>query len=43
LEQQAQQNGLSAAPFSDRYGRDILLVELLCSDEDCDSEDPASQ
>ncbi len=43
LEQEAQQNGLSAAPFSDRYGRDILLVELLCFDEECDFEDPASQ
>ena len=31
------------APFSDRYGRDMLLVELLCFDEECDFEDPASE
>ena len=33
----------SAAPYSDRFGRDVLLVELLCFDESCDAEEPASQ
>lgn len=43
LEQKAEQDILSAAPFSDRYGRDILLVELLCFDGECDFEEPASE
>jgi hypothetical protein len=43
LEHKAQQNDLATAPFSDRYGRDMLLVELLCFDEECDFEDPASE
>jgi len=43
LTQKSGQNGFSAAPFSDRYGRDVLLVELLCFDDACDEEDPASQ
>lgn len=30
----------SIAPFSDRFGRDMLLLELLCFDECCDYEQP---
>ena len=43
LEQRSQQSDLTVAPFSDRYGRDMLLVELLCFDKECDFEDPASE
>lgn len=30
----------SVAPFSDRFGRDMLLLEFLCFDERCDYEEP---
>lgn len=30
----------SVAPFSDRFGRDMLLLEFLCFDEQCDYEEP---
>lgn len=43
LVQQAEQDELSTAPYSDRYGRDILLIELLCFDAECDYGDPASE
>lgn len=43
LQRRAEQDILSAAPYSDRYGRDVLLIELLCFDADCGSEDAGSR
>lgn len=43
LGQRVQQNDLSAAPYSDRFGRDALLVEFLCYDGSCAADKPASQ
>ena len=42
LERQCSNNDLSVAPYSDRYARDMLLLELLCYDESCDFEEPVS-
>ena len=33
----------SAAPYSDRYGRDMLILELLLMDSDLSPDDPAGE
>jgi len=38
--QLAQRDPSQATPFSDGYARDMLLLELLCFDSDCDFEAP---
>jgi len=43
LEQIARQDPSRAAPFSDRYARDMLVLELLCFDSGCDFEAPPIQ
>lgn len=43
LEQFAQTDPSKAAPFSDRYARDMLLLELICFDSDCDFEEPPTE
>src|SRR5690606_24426317 len=42
LERRATTNVAAAAPYSDRYARDMLLLELLCFERDCDEEAPPS-
>lgn len=43
LEQRAATNDRGIAPYSDRYARDMLLLELLCFDDGCDFEAPVSE
>lgn len=43
LERKASNGDLSIAPYSDRYARDMLLLELLCYDESCDFEKPVCE
>ncbi len=43
LERLSQGNPQRAAPFSDRYSRDMLLLELICFDSDCDFEEPPTE
>lgn len=43
LERQCSNNNLSVAPYSDRYARDMLLLELLCYDDTCDFEEPVCE
>jgi hypothetical protein len=43
LERQCSNNDLSVAPYSDRYARDMLMLELLCFDETCDFEEPVTE
>ena len=43
LERKCSNNDLSVAPYSDRYARDMILLELLCYDDPCDFEEPVCQ
>lgn len=43
LERRCSNNDLSVAPYSDRYARDMLLLELLCYDDTCDFEEPVCE
>ncbi|MDA7979476.1 MAG: serine/threonine-protein kinase [Pirellulales bacterium] len=43
LEQFAHSDPSKAAPYSDRFARDMLLLELICFDFDCDFEEPPGE